>query len=666
MPAAQGLGTQPAAVPQLQDDGLAAQPLDSAGLLTAISDLTSEFGKLNATETDASAANNDANQEVYDDGEWTRSPPLLEEKEVPNEVAWDCTGDRELTYETNWYHLPDTPEFLICTNCHERFVRGTKLSEHTEKVRLSGGKCRFNVPRLTDQLIPQLRQDGDIEPIREYMARRLQIVDCKGLGAVERSEGLTWYHIAEKPEGVMGLFAICMACYEDHIVPTSYTHLFDSHSPETTGEQLICDLCFDYIKRSIRDYSRKGKPFSEWMVTAEKRYKLPRCEGKAVESASRSWVRPRETVENFVICETCYYEKIALTCLDAGFEYIPVPKSKTGSEWMDAALGYRTEPETSWICDAPDSAISEALLAAMKRRDMSLFIQGAKSYIAGPPCTKDGITGGTWYTLVGGCDNYNVCSLCYTCCVEAWGLERFYQKAETTGSPDVILCNFNLASPRFMPCMLKLSQAMETGVWSVFSNFVKTYLKIALCPRSENLPNLRWYGYDDCLICEECYESFCKDNSPGPGVELQHTGVVLEVQRMCCMYSPRMRGKWLEACEKGDATDLIEFSRHRHGVYVQTVPQIQMLRQMQEIKMMQGMHAGYMSVVYQGIQGIQSVSGTTDGYLHGNSSLGWHETEAGATSAQFFNQMGSDFREANSSGSWMAIFRLAAMWDEVE
>ncbi|KAF6824405.1 integral membrane protein [Colletotrichum musicola] len=91
-----------------------------------------------------------------------------------------------------------------------------------------------------------------------------------------------------------------------------------------------------------------------------------------------------------------------------------------------------------------------------------------------------------------------------------------------------------------------------------------------------------------------------------------------------------------------------------------------MLRGMQEMQMMNAMHAGMMSVTYQGIEGMRVVSGTTDGYEHGSAALGWHATDEGATAAAFRNEMSSGMSQANSASTWMRMAQLTTEWKEVE
>lgn len=71
---------------------------------------------------------------------------------------------------------------------------------------------------------------------------------------------------------------------------------------------------------------------------------------------------------------------------------------------------------------------------------------------------------------------------------------------------------------------------------------------------------------------------------------------------------------------------------------------------MKEMKMMNAMHQGHLSIMYSGMNGMAVLSDTTDGYAHGNSSLGWYETEHGATGAQMFDNMQAGFADANRMG----------------
>lgn len=303
--------------------------------------------------------------------------------------------------------------------------------------------------------------------------------------------------------------------------------------------------------------------------------------------------------------------------------------------------------------------------AAVKRQDASIFSRCARKIMSCPPCTDKGITGGTWYTLTAeGCEKFGMCQACYVGSCEAFDSAQFFRESPLTGAEGTYLCHRNQAFPRYAQLEMKMFEAQQEGVWSVFSDVVREYIDLPVCPRDGHVAERRWYGWHDCLICQECYKTVCKDTKGSLVFEVENE--LIEEKRMCCLYSPRMREKWAAAADKGDATELLEFSRYRHQVYARTVPQMNMLREMQQMQMMTAMSAGMAGLMYQGAQATQTISGNTDGYLHGNSQVGWHETENGATSAQKFGEMHSGMNAANGAGTWGQIFMLAAEWDKVQ
>ncbi|KAH7305551.1 hypothetical protein B0I35DRAFT_112921 [Stachybotrys elegans] len=642
------------------------------------------------------------NQNWIDDDAWRRPPLTFATNGQSNPVIWDCPGSvRDTPFETGWYHPIDVPDFLICTRCHDRFIARTNLSNAFELSLKPSGRCRFNVPRITKVLLPQCQATGDLQPLKDYFIRRLAMTDCAGPQGVKGSSKTKWFIIDRDTNDIMVNFVSCEACYEGFVLASPlYNKEFIprdtrySDKPQGENDTWVCDMSLGYIYRSFNVFSRNNMPFMEWVDKATKRFQLPKCEGKVVESASRQWVRPRQHVEGLVICEVCYFDQVPWTPLEAEFEYITTGYTKTGSEWMDQALGYREGAPTAWTCDAKVDSVLEALIAAVKRQDIGIFCKAAKAILQSPSCTPQGISKGKWYNFIGGCDEYGICQACFSGVFEPYDMARFLEEASISGSETNYLCRFNSSSARYMQFALKLNEASLVGNWSIYEGFVRKYISIPVCARDEHVPDRRWYGWHDCLICPECYQDVCfEDDNSNASIENSMTtrgdptasaptkvnrapdSLVskMEVQneqikdlRMCCMYSPRMRQKYAEARAKNDVSELLEFSRRRHEVYARTVPQIKMLRAMQEMQMMNAMSLGMAGLMYQGASSIDTISGNTDGYLHGNTQIGWHETENGAKSAESFQQMNNGFAMAGSSGTWMQIFQLAAEWDTVQ
>ncbi|WQF88858.1 hypothetical protein CDEST_13872 [Colletotrichum destructivum] len=599
--------------------------------------------------------------------EWKRPIPTVTDDGQPSDTIWECPEQRELDYEADWFRLASAPEFLVCTRCREMYLSGTSLAASLERVRLATGRCRFNVPRITRLLLPEYLKHGDEGPIREFMSSRPSVPECKGQKGAKGGEGIKWFKpLDSRLEGVVS----CEACFEDVVLSTSFRQHFVAYdTPQPADATWTCDVSLPFIGRSLVKYSKKPvDAWEEWVQAAVKHMNLPQCEKKSVSSSSRRWMELRgQRFPSLKICERCYEETIALTTLDENFEMVPQEPSATGLDWMDVALGYRTEEPAHWFCSAAEMPVYVSIAAAKSQKDIGVLYKALEAIVSSSPCTEKGIVGGTWYTLRGGgCDSYNLCAACHAAYVGTWQLDRLYQRVEGQDGSLALLCSFQRSAPRWLQHMYRMQEGIETGVWSRYAGFVRKFDGVPDCAREEQVPNRRWYGWDDCTICPECYVTFCKESSPLPGVEMDYDNHLVADLRMCCMYSPRMRGKWTEACTKGDAGGLVDFSRARHGAYQQTVLQVKMLRQMQEMQMMNAMHAGFMSVTYQGIEGLRVVSGTTDGYEHGGGALGWHATAEGATSAAFRNQMQAGMSQANSAGTWVMMAQLMEKWREFE
>lgn len=189
------------------------------------------------------------------------------------------------------------------------------------------------------------------------------------------------------------------------------------------------------------------------------------------------------------------------------------------------------------------------------------------------------------------------------------------------------LCSFNPTHPRHEQYLARLAEAVDTGVWARFAAYVRRWASVPPCPRAELVAGRRWYGYGDMTVCPECWGTFChpdppstyppstssssysassyasSSNTTSPTMSSSSASVLssssssssalsplpvplrnelISKSRMCCLYSPRMRAKWREACVRGDPTELVEFSRLRMATYGQTMLQIKTLQHLQQ------------------------------------------------------------------------------------
>jgi hypothetical protein len=205
-------------------------------------------------------------------------------------------------------------------------------------------------------LLPQCKASGDVEPLVSYFRRRLSIQDCKGANATTGKDQTKWFVINRETNEICVNYVSCVACYEDVLKSNpSYGSEFvprDQKFPgRPQGEKDVwtCDTSFGFVARCFGVYSRNGMPFMDWVDRITKRFKLPRCEGQAVESSSREWVRPKDNVEGLIICEECFQDKIAWTAIEADFEFMSIPKPISNSERMDYVFGHRSDPPTAWV-----------------------------------------------------------------------------------------------------------------------------------------------------------------------------------------------------------------------------------------------------------------------------------------------------------------------------
>ncbi|GAM88151.1 hypothetical protein ANO11243_061820 [Dothideomycetidae sp. 11243] len=603
---------------------------------------------------------------VDSDNEPINSLPVVKDSGQPNAVIWECPElERTIDYRSTWYHLNGVPDFLICTKCYGHHLAGSQISKQFAPTERDSGACRFNVPRLTKSLVPEARRTNNLEPVRAFMLRRLSVPDCKGQASVGHEDNIKWFATAGSQSTG---FVACEACYEDHVLANSFASHFRPSDPgQQVGEFWACDFCIPVIKRAYWKLSKSRNGWDEWQSLISKRMSLPQCNGQEVDAASCEWYKLRGTADGMVFCSTCFHDKVMYTPFAGAFESEPVNVPQRTSQLVGAILGNREQEvvAANWNCDMGSIAsICCAWDTAMLLREFGVFQRAASKIIANPTCSADGIEGKTirWHTLAGGCHNFDICDGCYAGIIEPLGLGQFFQPVGAVRTASVTLvCDFNPATRRFVPYLMYLNRALDTGVWQHFSQYVRKWAGIPPCQGRKLLENECWYGFGDMLACPECFLTFAE------GTRLGRTAPVKNVRmpqnRMCSLYSKRMRTKWLEACEKNDPTDLIAFSRHRMEIYQGTVLRIDYMRSMQLLEVQKANHDGLMSTMYGAIENIAIRGGTgaVDGYWHGR-----HLTRFGATADALRAQSHAGMSQALNPGIAMQIMQLERQWAEVE
>ncbi|KAE9577822.1 hypothetical protein CGMCC3_g6170 [Colletotrichum fructicola] len=338
-----------------------------------------------------------------------------------------------------------------------------------------------------------------------------------------------------------------------------------------------------------------------------------------------------------------------------------------GLNWMQVALGHHIQEPEPWLCSVTNNfPLAMAISMAKGLKEIDVLVGASETVLTNSPCTEKEAYRDTWYTLTGGNvpEGFKICPACYAAWVVPLKLDRFYETARGVDPTKRFVCSLHSSSPRWTQQIYRWSEAIETGVWSRYSNWVRTFADVPPCAGDGQIMNAKWYGWEDCTICADCWITFCKDAHPAAAsLPMDYHKQLVPDARMCCMYSPRMRQKWVEACQAGDAGDLIALSRTRIQVYVQTVVEIRRLRQVHQMQLLQSQNAGTQSLSWANIERTRLLVGT-DGYQHGNSTLGWHATSEGATSAAYMQEMNS--LASQSWGTLIQIENLQNQWKMFE
>ncbi|KAL3305240.1 integral membrane protein [Colletotrichum asianum] len=600
---------------------------------------------------------------------WRRAVPIpvFSENGKPNDIMWDCPESRVVDYETDWYHLPDIPNFTICTCCYDMYLAATPLSDSFKRVRRPRGACGLKAHRVTKVLIPQYLRTLDPQRLRDYMTKRLSIQDCHGVGGVKGTAGVKWF----KPlDTRLNGFLSCEACFEEVILGTAFHHNWAPYdSTQAEDDVWACDICIPYIGRILINYSWT-RTWEDWIQSTIKYLNLPRCEKElAVSQFSRKWVRlSGGRVPNLKVCEKCFDENLASTPLGYEFEFIPVEPITKEPNWMEVALGHRLQESESWLCSVTNNfPLAAAISMAKDLKNIDALVIAAETILANAPCTEKGTSQDTWYTLASGNapEDFRICPACHAAWVSPLKLDRFYEVARGVDPTKPFVCSLHPSNPRWTEHIHRWQEALETGVWSRYSNWVRMFADVPPCAGDGKITNGKWYGWDDCTICPECWMTFCKDAHPAASsLPMDYHKQIVPDTRMCCIYSPRMRQKWVEACEVGNAGRLVEFSRTRIQMYIQTVVEIRRLRVVHETQVVQSMNAGTQSAVWGNMQSARVLFGTNNGYEHGNSTLGWHATTEGVTSAAYQREM-NGLRD-QSWGTLIQIEHLQNQWKMFE
>ncbi|KAI1353900.1 hypothetical protein F5Y01DRAFT_275661 [Xylaria sp. FL0043] len=481
--------------------------------------------------------------------------------------------DIPVTFPTDWYWHPEAPGYLICSRCYADHIHNSIHRATFQHGRFNDAKpraCRFSKPRMKDHFYKEALATGSLQPALEWMRKRAAITDCKGVDGVRGkfAGGITWYATRD-----ILAFLSCRACYEDRLLTNEFARHFSVHGESQPANAVwSCDVPVPFIER---EYEEKGKnnDWAGFVVEAKARITTQPCPGaKKVAAYGRKWFVPRAGPPSLILCAACYYDQI----IHSGEE----------NKW-EIAQGLAQSRERTVRCARGVFNIRILMAQAQEKKDFGLFWRAIERLSREKECDDAGIVDGVWYTLPSNARGFSVCGACYIAILEPLGVARFWVRKTDIPTGAKLLCCFNISHPRlfrFVPRLLEMYFTLDP---KALDKYASVYAAIPICPRDEGRADRRWYGWEDCTICPECYLNFARHGPLEKLMELRDTPMA--DSRMCEMYSPRMRKLYAGCGDTGppDPQPLLEYSAQRRRVYAERVLKIRAILAQQRMALQQ-------------------------------------------------------------------------------
>ncbi|KAI0856966.1 hypothetical protein F4860DRAFT_518381 [Xylaria cubensis] len=568
---------------------------------------------------------------------------------APKAVTW-CI-DTPITFATDWYWHPEAADFQICSRCYVDYIHETAFHSEFLSARPTDRKprvCRFSKARMKDHLWKAAVASGSLREAVAWMRNRAAIPDCRGVEGVRRNAatGIKWF--APRNGDEIPNFLVCEACREDKLQTNQFAGRFAACRLSQPDDAVwACDMAIPFVER---EYEEKGKrdDWDGFTVEAKARLAMQTCPGtQGVSVYTRKWFVPKAGPRGFVLCAACYYDQV----LHMGEE----------GKW-EVAQGLRNKIH----CAHGVYNIRIIMALADQKKDWQLFWDVVTRLEREKTCEDDGIVDGVWYTLPSNPRDFGVCSACYISIVEPLGVAEFWVRKRDVPSGKKVLCSFNMAHPKvwkFVPRLLEMYWTLDP---TALDEYASLYASIPLCSRDEDRPNLRWYGWKDCMICPECYLDFARHSPLAKMMEFHDTLVADSV--MCEMYSQRMRTLYTECGSSNppNLKSLLEYSKQRRQVYMETIPQARMMMSQAKMALQQQKRLNLMSSHYTNLGQFQqntygspytySAPGIGSGFANSNSLQG----------AAYGQQAMNIAADLGSGRISLAVGELEQRWRKVE
>ncbi|KAF4969821.1 hypothetical protein FZEAL_10161 [Fusarium zealandicum] len=575
------------------------------------------------------------------------SPPKPPRVTTPEPIKEHASGITPLSecssiptqLPQHWVYHPDSPKFVICAHCYVDHIYNTKFRDSFTKVYYGdeeARRCRFETQRLKEKLFPAAVESGSLDDCVAFMKKRMTIRDCQETTQIE---GEMWYMTPDIPHTT-----ICQACFEDGLWGTPFAKHYRLQASQGAA---YCDSVVWFVRRKYMEYAKEDN----WAKFAEEfsaRLQLPPCpKTNNIKANDRAWFKPKDGPGSLQACVTCYYDYFYRSEDEDKFEQV------SGGDF-----------ETR--CNMGQLNMVIPMAQALNVKDRSIFWKAAHGVDKHPFCHKDGIKGGTWYSLPNDAPGFGICGACYEGIVKPVGGASWFIQERDVPQDRTYLCCFNLNHARVQGALAAYINSRSLGDWRQLGDYAKKWTLVRPCPKAKRKSgkNRPWWGWGVLSICEECYLLYAQGTALEPRFALKGAREP-DNERMCDIFSARVRPLYMEACTTGDLDSLLVYADQRRTVYAQTIMRCEQILAEARMAAWQAQRLGIQGSFYKNMGNMHdTVVGHS--YTVGNSYAGYGHANEWVLEGHAYDRQASEARAQAGRGNGAMIRMLEARWKEVE
>ncbi|KAI0158163.1 hypothetical protein GGR57DRAFT_37668 [Xylariaceae sp. FL1272] len=600
------------------------------------------------------------NQPLYEHQPRQQTGPAAWERtqQLPSSpVLTECISTFT-AFAATWYIHPQAPAFNICAFCYKTNLRNTRFASEFQGVYRTDGQlraCRFKTTRIKEDLLKTALATGSLGPLVRFLNARANIKDCAGRGGAKGTAGITWYRARNNAIPPM---VVCQACYEDDVLTYrrfGECHFEPSSLVQRADDVWSCDFASPYI---LREYNLRA-PANDWptfVKEATSRLSITQqCPGtKTVYPNGKAWFTPKNgSFHGFLICIACFCDYFCST-----------PDEENWTQFQgDLVKSFGVSVR---CCLAPFNVRCLAGRTTEDTGDFDKFWSVLNIILRQPQCEAKGMTGATWFTLNSDPANFDVCKACYMTIIEPMGIGKHFKQKPTYPAGTRVMCDFNPTIPRFSTCMSKALEMVYRQDPQPLDEFVRTYASMPICQRDKRVPNRRWYGWNECMICPECYHEFARNTALAP--LMPHQSAFESAPIMCELYSPRMRKIYSASCatHPPDATLFLQESLRRRSIWIETMPRVRELLQNEEMKMLKWQDTARNGMFYTSIGNTYANTVGPGLYTYGHAGVGYGFENSLQVQGAEYSKQAAAMQSGMGGVPLLEAERLERRWRAVE